>query len=260
MLCGRLGVVPVEELLDGGELFSVVLSEEVARGAGLEGELFNGKSAIVGDLDVDEHGRLGSLDFADDAGELGARPCRVALDAEAFGQLGEVDVGQVDARMRLVGVVLLSLNEAQRLIGEDDVDDTQPLLALGDEILDGPGGAAVAAEGPHLTLGERQAGVRARSLVDHLVDGFEARRRFVHTLGELRILRHLMEVVLVHVSRGDLADDSEHRDAVNLGVVEAVDEVGGARAGRAEHGADLAGQLRFGDGGQRAVSSWRTPT
>jgi hypothetical protein len=91
-----------------------------------------------------------------------------------------------------------------------------------------------------------------RRVVDHLV-----------ILGDVGV--ELVQIDLLLVTgpqqRGLLhAGDREHRHVVELGVVQAVQQVDPARPGRGQANADLAGRLGVGGRHEPAASSWCTST
>ena len=103
----------------------------------------------------------------------------------------------------------------------------------------------------------RRAAARERE-PDRAVDHVRELRRvgdLLNIFGDVG--EHSVEVELLLVAcaadrRLGLPANRQHRHVVELGVVEAGDQVGGAGAARCEAHAELAGEFRVGDGHERA--------
>jgi hypothetical protein len=116
----------------------------------------------------------------------------------------------------------------------------------------------------HDDRGHRSAGERdAQRAVDQVARLRRHHQRLHELAGDVLVERVEVDLLLVvgaERAAGLLADDRHHRLVVELGVVEAVEEVDGAGARRGQADADLAGELRVrarGEGGELLVADLR---
>jgi hypothetical protein len=115
-------------------------------------------------------------------------------------------------------------------------------------------------------VGDDDTGGRARGAgdadraVDQVAD-LRGAARYLHVLAR-HVLEQVQQVDLLLIvapqrRAGLLADDRQHRLVVELGVVEAIEEMDGAGPGGHQADADLTRELGMGQAMKAAISSWR---
>lgn len=108
---------------------------------------------LVGKLHIDDHRQVGVFGRFDGVSKLCLRPYGEALRAHTFCDLRPVGIRNVDPGQWLVAVVaLLSFDEAQRLVREDDVDNVQLVLHLGQDLFAQHGERTVTTQGINVAV------------------------------------------------------------------------------------------------------------